>query len=154
MTQSRVTPLSALPREHPEEHALLLELADRAANYVAAHAWCVRVIDIGWGDGVGGVIGVLQVAFEPAPSRAVASPVWVIVGDLPPAYFAASAALSSPRRALEAYCATMRRWATAARAGRSIEAAVPVAVEATPEHAAMLLSRLEFLEQEILPTMS
>jgi hypothetical protein len=48
----------------------------------------------------------------------------------------------------------MRRWATAARTGRSIEAAFPVAVEATPEHAAMLLSRLEFLEQEILPTMS
>ena len=75
---------------------------------------------------------------------------WVIVGDLPPAYIVVD---ENPTAAdaLAAYCVEMEAWVEAAIEGKTVDELIPVSVPPTPEHAEQLKQRLEFIRSKILP---
>ncbi len=134
--------------EDQDETTQLHELLEEATNYLKAFPW-VRGIKAAYlGIGVSRIVGVFL--FEIIPSRRdVDDKVWVIVGDLPPAYITAEES-PNPAAALDAYIGAMEQWVEAAKAGRTVEDLIPVNVPPTAENAARLESRLRFLDQEIL----
>ena len=95
-----------------------------------------------------GVVGVFKIAFKPT-RRGVDSVLWVITGDLPPAYLVTDDA-PDWQRALAAYAGEMRKWVAAVRDGSSTADLIPVNVTPTAEHAAMLERRLDFIERELI----
>ena len=74
---------------------------------------------------------------------------WVVVGDLPPAYLVCD---GNPTwlEALEGYVFEMERWVAAVRNGGSFEDVIPVRAARTLEHADKLAGRLRFIRDEIL----
>ena len=74
---------------------------------------------------------------------------WVITGDLPPAYLVTDDA-PDWQGALAAYAGEMRKWVAAVRDGSSTADLIPVNVTPTAEHAAMLERRLDFIERELI----
>ena len=100
--------------------------------------------------GVGGIIGLFLVSFAGLVAGFEDRDLWVVVGDLPPAYFVIDLALTAPA-ALETYCELMEDWADAVLSGGNVSDCFPIAAEPTEEHARMLLSRLEYIRQEFIP---
>ena len=76
--------------------------------------------------------------------------VWVVVGDVPPAYITCERS-RTPSEALDGYIGAMQEWVTAARRGNSVANLIPVNVPANPGNAELLNKRLEFLDMKILP---
>jgi hypothetical protein len=135
--------------ESPEDTNLLRSMAREAESYLCSFAWCQSVEKRYFGAGVGGVVGVFF--FRIRPSRlGVDEWLWVIVGDLPPAYLVTDQA-KTPSEALRVYIHEMRRWSDLAKSGRTSPDVISVSVPPTPEYAGQLVSRLRFLEEEILP---
>ena len=130
------------------QDAEIRDLAQQASNYLTSHRWCRSIRDAHLAFGVGGVIGVFLFAIEPAEAG-VAEITWVVVGDLPPAYLVVD---DNPdwRSALEGYIYEMRRWIVAVRSGAPLDDVIPIAAEATTEHADMLESRLDFVQQQLI----
>mgnify|MGYP001551340044 CR=1 FL=1 len=75
--------------------------------------------------------------------------VWVLVGDLPPAYITCEECPNAAC-ALDGYIGAMQEWIEAAEAGKSVEDLIPVNVPATFENAQNLKSRLLMLDERIL----
>lgn len=95
-----------------------------------------------------GIIGIFLFRFVPNRED-VDEWVWVIVGDLPPAYLTLDEC-PNPGTALDGYIGAMEAWVAAAEKECSVADLIPVNVPATPENAIKLRSRLEFLDKEIL----
>jgi hypothetical protein len=124
------------------------ELAQRASAFLASHAWCrsITSVDLAWA--IAGVVGVFQVKLVPTRSD-IDGVLWVVVGDLPPAYLVLDAA-PTWRKALEAYVHEMRRWVSAVRKGEPLTNIIPVNVEPTLAWANELDSRLSFISERIV----
>jgi hypothetical protein len=123
-------------------------LADEAVRFLKTHAWCGSVRSAELAFAVAGVVGVFKIALEPS-HPGVDSVLWVITGDLPPAYLVTDDA-PDWQSALTAYVDEMRRWVAAVRHGTSTADMIPVNVPATAEHAEILESRLDFIEREFI----
>jgi hypothetical protein len=78
--------------------------------------------------------------------------VWVIVGDIPPAYITCEDA-RNPYEALDAYMGAMEEWVRVAQTGESVLDLIPVNVPATPANAAMIGQRLKLIDERILPSL-
>ncbi|ESY06863.1 hypothetical protein X753_14520 [Mesorhizobium sp. LNJC399B00] len=74
----------------------------------------------------------------------------MIVGDVPTTYNPADDT-KTPFETLDGYIGALEDWVEAARQGKSVAKLIPVNVDATPANAEMLASRLEFLDERILP---
>jgi hypothetical protein len=81
---------------------------------------------------------------------------WVVVGDLPPAYIVTDNARDTPS-ALDAYTGEMERWIEAVRKGQSVADLIPVltadgseVIDPTIEYAADLGTRLRKLDSIFL----
>lgn len=91
--------------------------------------------------------------FEIVPARPdVDRWIWVIVGDVPPAYITCEDA-KNPYEAVDAYVGAMEEWVNAAKDGKSVDKLVPVNVPATSENALALERRLKFIDEHILPSL-
>jgi hypothetical protein len=123
-------------------------LADEAVRFLETHPWCVRVRSGELAFAVAGVVGVFKMSCEPTRPD-VDSVLWVITGDLPPAYLVTDDA-PDWQSALAAYVSEMRKWVAAVRDGASTADAIPVNVAPTAEHAELLDSRLDFIERELV----
>jgi hypothetical protein len=145
-----VVPLDQVMGDDDEDTNLLRELAARASAYLLSYNWCYAIEESYFGDGVGGIVAVFL--FRITPSRPnVDEWLWVVVGDLPPAYFVTDD-LKTPYQVLEAYIWHKSRWVRSAKRGKEPpEEVMPVGVHATPEWARDLHSRLKFVKQEVLP---
>lgn len=95
-------------------------------------------------------MGVFLFRIVPA-SEGVDDCLWVIVGDIPPAYLVADES-RTPSEALRTYIAEMRRWVAAAEAGQPADELIPLNVQATRATAIALRKRLDFLENDVLPS--
>jgi hypothetical protein len=131
------------------------ELYDEARAYLTSHRWCAGIRQGFVGIAVGGVVGVFLFHIDPAKTE-VEEWLWIVVGDVPPAYLVVDQA-GNPARALDAYISEMTVWVHAVREGESVDEVIPVltrdggaVVEETAENAEMLAGRLEFLEERIL----
>ena len=129
--------------ENPEVQAL----AQRAIAFLRDFRWCRDVTACTLGFAVAGVVGVFRV--DLVPDAGADPTVWVIVGDLPPAYIAFEPD-DSWQDALRGYVMEMRLWTEAAATGGDVSELIPVNVPPTPEYAAMLAGRLDFLERNLV----
>lgn len=131
-------------------------LAEAAERFLLQQTWCDAVKSGYLGYGCEGIVGVFF--FEIIPSRPnVDEQLWVVVGDVPPAYLVCDKA-PRPSLALRGYIDEMKRWVDAVQAGRPVDELIPVCyqntlklVPPTVEFAEMLGGRLSLLEQNVLP---
>jgi hypothetical protein len=143
-----VDPLSQVQWEDEEDAALYGQMVDEARSFLGSFRWCAGVRQMFAGLAVPGVVAVFFAEIVPAKAN-VDEALWVVVGDLPPAYLADEGSADSAE-ALRRYIAEMRRWVQAARVGEPVDDLIPVNVGPTRESAARLASRLDFLELEVL----
>jgi len=147
---SSVTALSEMTGDSDADTELLKKLAAQARAFILSFDWCTSIQDTYFGCGIGGVVGVFF--FRILPTREeVDDSVWVVVGDLPPAYLVTDES-RTPSEALRRYIAEMREWVAAAESGRSVEELIPVNVPPNREMALALKKRLDFLEHEVVPS--
>jgi len=136
----------------PEEDARLAQREQEARTYVASFGWSKPILEILLAFGMSGILALFLVRFE-EPVRWEGeedTELWVVLGDLPPAYFATDDS-PNPGEALETYCIFMEDWADRILQGEDLTGSYPVAAAPTLEHAQMLKSRIEFIRGEIIP---
>ena len=123
-----------------------------ACEFLLAHSWCRTVRSLSLRKWVEGILALFYVEIEPEPGSGADEAVWVIVGDLPPAYLDV---LSVPtaREALEAYIALLEEWVEAVRSGEPIDELMPIyhrhllaPVPPTLRFAEMIELRVQFLQ--------
>lgn len=146
---SKLTPIEEVEGDDWQETEELKELADQAEDFVSQFAWAGSVLQQYAGPSIPGVLGVFLFRLDPAKAD-VDEWLWVIVGDLPPAYLVTDNAPDGIA-ALEVYIDAMEEWVDAARRGESVDELIPVNVPATKENAEMLASRLAFLRERAIP---
>ena len=137
----------------------LIEMAKEAAEFLQWHRWCKTLQQGYLVQGWAGVLGIFYFEFVPA-SAAVDDRLWVIVGDVPPAYIDC---VNSPNAvsALEDYLYVMQEWVDHVKAGHSVEKLVPVYrrhsfVRVNPSivYAELLETRLQFIREKIVSDIS
>jgi hypothetical protein len=123
-------------------------LAGQAEQFLAGFRWCRRILeaDLAWA--AAELLGVFRVRIDPARED-IDEVVWVVVGDLPPAYLA-----YDPRDtwqdALRGYVDEMHRWVEAANSGKSVSNLIHVNLPPTSENAERLESRLVFIRTHLV----
>ena len=122
----------------------------QATAFLTSFTWCHRIRDLYFGDGIGDVVAVFLARIEPS-RPAIDEYLWIVVGDLPPAYLVVDDC-RTPGEALQGYVGEMRKWVTLAERGETSREVIPVNAPATPEWAHWLKLRLDTLEREIIPT--
>lgn len=142
---SYLVPCSQMIGDDFEDTVLLSEHRKYAEEWLASFRWCNRIKECFFGCGLGGIIAIFLMRIEPA-SQDVDEYLWVVVGDVPPAYLVTDDA-PSPSQALQAYCELMRSWIDAVRAGRSVSDLIPVNAAPTLDNADALEMRLTTLQQ-------
>lgn len=149
-------PLDEIGTSGVSDPSTVKSMADTARTFLELHQWCRSIVKGYFDRGIPGVVAIFF--FEIVPAEAD-SEVWVIVGDVPPAYIDVDPDASSEGcGALEVYIACMRDWCEAVLDNRSVEDLMPVGYQDTgrplrPTHklAVSLNERLDFLEQKVLP---
>lgn len=149
---SRLTPIANLAGEDADETRELQAMAKAASDYLSEFRWCGAVRNVYAGIAVAGVIGVFFAQIQPTQPE-VDEWLWVVVGDVPPAYIVTDDAHTSVA-ALDAYAREMEAWVEAVDAGQPVDELIPVNAPATREYATMLRSRLDLLRQRVLPAYS
>ena len=144
-----VIPIDQLFGDDEEDTKLLQAMALYAREYLQSFAWCTSIRDAYFGDGVGAVVAVFLFHIEPS-SPDVDEWLWVIVGDIPPAYLVVDDN-TTPSLALRRYIEEMSKWVKLAKKGKSSSKVIPVNVAATPENALLLEGRLNAIGEMILP---
>ena len=131
-----------------EDVAEMNSLYQEAREFLEFYEWCSEIKESFIGMLYPGVVAVFL--FKIIPSRRdVGEWIWVIVGDLPPAYLT-SDECPNPATALDGYIGAMLEWIDAAQKGESVAQLIPVNVPATKENANMLKTRLDILDGRIL----
>jgi hypothetical protein len=124
-------------------------MAASAEQFLAAQSWCSQVYSVTPVFGLEGVVGVFRCTLLPSQPDADMM-VWVVTGDLPPAYLVHEPG-DSWQDALTAYVAEMGHWVAAIQDGRTPGSdIIPVQAPPTRYHAEMLASRLEFLRTRLV----
>ncbi len=146
---SKMKPVESIGGEDADDTRLLKEMAEEARNFVSSHEWCDSVDHLHLAYGVGGLVAVFLAQIT-SHSEDVDKCLWVIVGDLPPAYIVVD---DNPAAAdaLDAYCSEMEAWVEAANEGAAVDELIPVNVPPTPENADQLRGRLDYIRSKILP---
>ena len=147
-----VVPIEKMTGDEPEDTVLLGQLRDTASKYLLSFSWCVSILETYYGDGVAGIVGVFLFRLLSARPE-IDEWLWVVVGDLPPAYFVTDD-LKSPYEVLEAYIEHRSRWVKCAMEGKTPPHDVmPIDdVPPTAEWAKDLQTRLDTLREHILPS--
>ena len=145
--------LGVAPDEDEEEEAPLLDaLATDARAFIQSRPWAPPIKDLLLAYGVGGIIGLFLVRFERPLSGELAgeTEMWAVVGDLPSVCFETEMT-PTPAAALELYCAICQDWAEAVLEERDLTQSYPIAAAPTREHAEMLLGRIGFMREKLVP---
>ena len=126
----------------------LTDLEDAAVNFIRSFAWSGELLAMYEGFQEPTMLGVFLVHLQPSALH-VDDWLWVVVGDVPPAYLVAD---DNPTvaQAVIGYADEMQRWVDAARAGAPVDDLIPVNVPPTTEYADMLSSRLAILRGTVL----
>jgi hypothetical protein len=149
---SSLVPVGELVGDDEVDTTLLGAMAEEARRYVTAFAWSRGVAESYFAGGVGGILAVFF--FHIRNGRPDIDPwIWVIVGDIPPAYLPVSDC-KSPADVFRTYVQGMSDWVVLARQGKTgtVEQGIPpVDVPATAEWAEKLDKRLQGLKLAVSP---
>ena len=145
---SKVTEFTAIDHDITEDIAEIRALHDEAKSFLLSHKWCKEIKRSYVGFVHPGIIGVFLFNFSPARND-VDEWVWVIVGDVPPAYITCER-LQNPAAALNGYIGAMEEWVEAVKVGKSVTGLIPVNVPPTANFSERLKKRLKFLDERIL----
>ena len=132
-----------------DEYKAILELSDKAKEFLEDQSWCVKTIKTWYDIGIYDKIGVFLFQIEPL-NDTVDEFIWVIIGDLPTVYLDQS--VLTGLEALETYCELMADWSESIINGKSIADCYPVIASVTVENAKLLKNRIEFIKRELLTT--
>jgi hypothetical protein len=134
----------------------VIKTADEARRFLESFSWCRCIVSGSLDRYQPGIFALFLFEIEPA-AEAADSSVWIMVGDVPPAYLD-TLTNANGACAVQSYMGAMRDWVDAASAGESVEDLIPVyhrnstkPIAPTSEYANMLRGRLDFLEREVLP---
>lgn len=120
-----------------------------AAAFLRGQPWCSRVLATVPVFAITGVLGVFQCSLIPRQPDADVM-VWVVVGDLPPAYLVHEPG-DSWQDALGAYVREMQIWVDTVRQGAVPgEDIIPVNAAPTKKNADFLESRLAFIQTRLV----
>jgi hypothetical protein len=144
-----VVPIEQMSGEDKEESRRLQEMAIEARDFLTNFQWCNAIREEYFGGGCGKIIAVFFFRIEPSLPD-VDEWLWVVVGDLPPAYLVTDDC-QTPSQALESYIYEMSKWVKLAKRWRKSEQVIPVSAPATPEYAEMLEGRLKILRKVAIP---
>jgi hypothetical protein len=145
---SKVVEWSKYLATQQEDVAEMNSMYQEAREFLEFYDWCSEIKESFIGMLYPGIVAVFL--FKIVPSRQdVDEWIWVIVGDLPPAYLTTDEC-PNPATALDGYVGAMLAWVDAAQKGKSVAELIPVNVLATKENAKMLKTRLDFLDERIL----
>lgn len=154
MDASHMVPVEEIATSRLADRDDIQKMADQAQGYLLSHKWC-RSIRRGYFErGVAGILAVFYFEIEPDNAD---DAVWVIVGDIPPAYMDTESCATGVE-ALDAYMDCMSEWVEAVRAGRQVDDLIPVGyvdsgrpMDPTPATAEMLAQRLETIKEMVIP---
>lgn len=145
---SKVVRWSDFVKQNKEYLTESNSMHDEARNYIEFYNWCEEIVESYVGIIHPPIIGVFL--FEIRSNRSdVDDLIWVIVGDIPPAYLTCEDC-PNPATAIDGYVGAMSAWVEAAAKGRSVANLIPVNVPATKTNAEKLKTRLSFLDEKIL----
>ena len=152
----QMTPISAIPAEYGEEGEEMAALAGEAAEFLGAFGWCNSIRRGFLADAWSAKFSVFY--FEIEPAAGADDRVWVIVGDVPPAYLDIENC-PTVRKVVETYVWLMDEWVAAVRAGSATDSLIPVLARGsshqrlspTAENADMLARRLDLIRRHVLP---
>jgi hypothetical protein len=111
--------------------------------FITEFSWCCGIKNAYLGFGVADLIAVFLCELD-RTSPKVDEWLWVVVGDVPPAYLVLDRT-ENPADALEVYITEMQKWVDAVRQGRAVVDLIPVNTPPELEYADMLSSRLDAL---------
>lgn len=148
-------PITDLISSEVDDAEAIADLGKQATAFLSAHHWC-RAIRRGFFDrGWAGILAVFY--FEIEPDAKADRTVWIIVGNLPPAYIDTESCPNGAA-ALDGYAGAMQEWVERVRAGKSVDGVIPVyhqnsmePLPATAENAELLDRRVRFIRECILP---
>lgn len=146
---SKLQPIAGLKGEDEAETEQFLTLYQEAKSFLSKFSWCLEIQNSYFGGGVADIVCVFLFEIVPAKPE-VDSYLWVVVGDIPPAYLVTDNT-SDASHALKGYIEEMERWVNAVEKGMALNDIIPVNAEPTLENAKRLGARLEFLQREIVP---
>jgi len=140
---SELVPATNIVGDDAQDTLLLNKMSEAAQRYIASFSWCDAVLGSYFGGGMGGILAVFFIHIR--PSREDVDPwIWVITGDLPPA-FIPIADCKSPASAYRSYMRGMTKWVELARKGEAAtpnQGVPPVKLPATPEWAENINQKL------------
>lgn len=135
--------------ESPEEIAELAELEAEAWVFMGGYHRTPPIESLVLAFGVGTILGLFLLRFAPG-GRPEDAERWVVVGNGPSMHFEADV-IPTPALALDLYCGLAEDWATCVLEELDLSECYPIPVAPTQEHAHMLLSRVEFIREELMP---
>ncbi len=116
-----------------------------ARRYLEQFRWCEEVVELYSGFQAAGVLGVFLARIVPRVET-VDEWLWVVCGDVPPAYLVLDDAPDA-MSALALYIDMMSRWVEAMLNGSQTDDLIPVNAPATLANAMSLRARLEVLRR-------
>ncbi|HEY6412354.1 MAG TPA: hypothetical protein VIX42_01620 [Edaphobacter sp.] len=149
MAISGVVPVAEMRGEDEKELEYLRAAHKEAEAFLLGQKWCFGLGEQYFGCGIGKIVCIFLMELDPVPTE-VDRWLWVVVGDLPPAYLVLDAC-PTPIEALKSYVVEMRRWIEFAYEGITSPDVIPTNTPSTAEYAEMLESRLNCLADSIIP---
>ncbi len=148
--------IEAIPNTVLEECDSLKNMAREALSFLQWHSWCKIVkqgyLDIGWP----GILAIFYFEIEPA-SASADDTLWVVVGDIPPAYID-TVSCPTAALALSGYLNAMQEWMDHISTQQPVDNLIPVyrrhsllRMPPTRESAQLLQTRLDFIRTQLLP---
>jgi hypothetical protein len=122
---------------------------EEAKNFLKGKVWCKQIKEGYLGLGIEGILAVFLFNILPI-DNSIDEKLWVIVGDIPPAYLVIDNAPNA-LGALKLYVKEMSKWVQAVKKHESLADIIPVNVPPKEEYAIMLDKRLKFIVTEIIP---
>jgi hypothetical protein len=130
----------------------LAPLLAEGRDYVLTRNFGVPLAELVLGYGVFPIVAVYLARFARPIERGELegeTEQWVVVGDLPSMCFETEVA-RTPAEALQFYCILAEDWAYCALSG-DVSECYPIPVEPNQKHVEMLMSRVRFLREKVVP---
>ena len=128
----------------------VLTLSVEARNYLNSFKWCGKILN-GWlVKDWGYMLCLFYFEIDPIPESGADNFIWIIVGDVPPAYIDIVSA-KNELEALEVYVDLMEEWIDNAKRGKSVKDCFPINVEPSKKYANMLFNRIKIIKNDFIP---